>query len=171
MKRHIQSFLFYLVTCNILGNLFFVLLYIVMPLHYVFGMAYRMYLYHYTHFYQYIFIICFFFSLFAMLFNNLFARSKLSFKFLIILIIIILTITISSPFGHALYYFHDMLAGYFPNNWASILLDSALEGITPGGLSLSWFIILLSIPYNVIGIIASFYILNYGSKKFTKSLT
>jgi hypothetical protein len=71
------------------------------------------------------------------------------------LLIIILTVTISSPLGGMLWHLHDMLAGHFPKKWLwRIIRYGYREGIQFG-----WFIIILSVPYNIVGTIASFFIM------------
>ena len=125
----------------------------------VFGSWYRMICYHYGHPIQYIAIPVFFYGIVATWFTQKFYHSnrKPAFTFFIVL----LTIVLSSPFGGMLWHFHDMQAGWFPKNW----IDKLLGGFTEG-LGIGWLLILLSFPYNIIGVVIAYFLTDYGSKHF-----
>lgn len=80
------------------------------------------------------------------------------------ILIIILTILISSPFGGMLWHFHDMKAGYFPENWISKMIN---EGFI-WGLKMGWYIVLLSMPYNIFGSIFCFFLTKKGVDLYCK---
>ena len=125
----------------------------------VFGSWYRMIGYHYEHPIQYIAIPVFFYGIIATYFSQRFYQSKRKIGFT--LLIVVLTIVVSSPFGGMLWHFHDMQAGWFPKNW----IDKLLGGITDG-LGIGWLLILLSFPYNILGIAVAYFLTDYGSKRF-----
>lgn len=104
---------------------------------------------------QYIAIPCFFYGFLATSFSNRFKNSKLKKQILLTVLIIALTILLSSPFNGILWHLHDIQARYFPNNWLEILITDG----TSWGLSIGWFIILTSIPYNIFGSVIFFFLL------------
>jgi len=73
---------------------------------------------------------------------------------------IVLTILMSSPFGGMLWVFHDMKAGYFPENWMSKMIN---EGFIMG-LEAGWAVILLSVPYNIFGSVLCFFLTKKGAE-------
>lgn len=117
-----------------------------------------MFLYHSAFPLQYIVIPCFFYGILATLFTKSFKNKKIVGQILLTILIIILTILISSPFGGMLWHFHDMKAGYFPEKWISKMIT---RGFT-WGLETGWYIILLSIPYNIFGSILCFLLTKKG---------
>jgi len=127
----------------------------------VFGSWYRMIRYHFGHPMQYISIPVFFYGIIATWFKERFYRSNK--KIGLTLLIVLLTIALSSPFGGMLWHFHDMQAGWFPKNWMHKLFGGFSEG-----LAIGWFIILLSFPYNIIGIVIAYFLTDFGSKHFSK---
>lgn len=55
-----------------------------------------------------------------------------------------------------------MRAGYFPADWARVLfLSGALDG-----LLLGWFIVLLSVPYTVLGLLVCHGLLAAAARRF-----
>lgn len=72
-------------------------------------------------------------------------------------------VALSSPLGGMLWEWHDMRVGSFPADWARVLFpNGARDGLTVG-----WFIVLLSIPYNVLGLLVSYGLLAAGARRFT----
>ncbi|MGD1839907.1 MAG: hypothetical protein ACFB0B_03290 [Thermonemataceae bacterium] len=140
------------------------LLRLVLPGHQVFGALYRMFLYHWEFPLQYIAIPCFFYGIIATLLANLFQNRKTLGRILITGLIIALTISVSAPFGGMLWHFHDMQAGYFPPNWISIMVSKGFIW----GLELGWLIIGFSIPYNIMGTIACFFLTKKSVELFKK---
>ena len=159
-KRLKERFYFYWGTSFAIAALVYVVLWIVMPSHYVFGMLYRMHLYHYMFPAQYILIPCFFYGIIAAVLSDYFARQHLFMQLLLTAFIILLTVLISCPFGGMLWQLHDMSAGYVPNHWARKLF---IEGPRMG-LECGWFIVLLSIPYNIIGTVVCFFLTRKGAR-------
>jgi hypothetical protein len=125
-----------------------------------FASFYRMYVYHLSHPYQFIFIMCFVFSVLAALFCEKFKKLTPWKQILLTLLIVVLTIIISSPLGGMLWHLHDMLAGYFPKKWLWKLIRYGFRE----GIQLGWVIILLSAPYNILGVVMSFFIMRTVSK-------
>lgn len=158
----LKRLIFFWVTSFATATIGFYLLWFVMPGHYVFGTWFRMFTYHYQHPIQYIIIPCFFFGFIAKLFADKFYKQKTTKQILTTLIIATLTIIISLPFGGMLWNFHDMQAGYFPSDWTSKMIR---QGIGMG-LSAGWLIVVLSFPYNLLGLVACFFLTRTGAKLF-----
>lgn len=161
-KIYFKRLLFYWVTSFTIATLSFYLLWNIMPENYVFGAWIRMYLYHWEHPLQFILIPCFFYGIIASTISEKFAKIKLPGQIFLTLAIILLTILISSPFGGMLWHYYYMKSGYFPLNWLSKMIVNGFSD----GISIGWFIILLSIPYNILGCICCFFITRTGSKLF-----
>ncbi|MBC8408700.1 MAG: hypothetical protein H8E12_08285 [Rhodobacteraceae bacterium] len=162
IKNSIQKLIFYWISSYYIASMSYYILFLIMPYNYVFGAAYRMSLYHLEFPLQYIAIPCFFYGIIATFFSNKFRNSKIKKQVVLTLLIIVLTILLSSPYGGMLWHFHDMQAGYFPTNWLEVLV---VDGIS-WGLSIGWFIILTSIPYNIFGSIICFFLTKKGAKLF-----
>lgn len=120
-----------------------------------FAGLYRMYCYHWLHPFQFMFIPCFVFSVLAVAFSGKFKKASIPKQIGFTVLIIFLTILISSPLGGMLWHLHDMLAGYFPKNWFLKLVKYGFRE----GMQLGWIIIICSVPYNIIGMLTSFFIL------------
>ena len=128
----------------------------------VFGSLYRMVLYHFDHPIQYILIPCFFYGLMATSFSDRFLEKETKGKVLTTMLIIFLTILLSSPFGGMLWFLHDMQAGYFPADWfIKMMIQGGMDGIAIG-----WLIILLSFPYNILGVVVCYFLTKKGSELF-----
>lgn len=130
----------------------------------VFGVLYRMPLYHFTYPYQYIGLTCFIFALAAALIVMHKTNATPTKNTLLSLLVIIVTLAISSVLGGMLWEVHDMNAGYWPSFWQRKLLS---EGPRLG-LFNGWFIVLGSIPYNLFGIPIAIWLLNLGSDYFSE---
>jgi len=135
-----------------------------MPDHHVFASMYRMYLYHYQHPAQYILIPCFFYGIIATAFSNVFYRQSTVKQIFTTLLIAVLTVIVSLPFGGMLWHLHDMQAGFFPTNWAEKMVRKGTEM----GLSVGWWIVGRSFPYNLIGLVVCFFLTRKGSGLFWK---
>lgn len=150
--------LFFWISSFSIAYLSYYVLWLIMPNHRVFGSLYRMLGYHYAFPLQYIAIPCFFYGIFASLFATRFKKGKRLGRIFITVLIIVLTILVSSLFGGMLWHFHDMLLGYFPDNWVSKMITKG----SAWGFEMGWYIILLSIPYNVFGAIVCFFLTKKG---------
>lgn len=137
------------------------LLWRIMPHHYVFGTFYRMFLYHYQHPIQYIAIPCFFYGIIASVYSNKFYLQTYKRQIQTTIFIVSLTILISSPFGGMLWFYHDMQAGYFPANWVNKIISSGIST----GLSMGWLIIMLSLPYNILGFVVTYFLTKLGASQ------
>ncbi len=144
----------------ILASIFYYVLWLIIPSHRVFGSVFRMLPYHYQFPLQYIVIPCFFYGVLANLFANNFKKSKITKQMFLTLLIIVLTIFISLPFGGILWHFHDMKAGFFPEKWMFKLVNKGVAS----GFGIGWYIILLSIPYNILGAIVCFFLTKKGAE-------
>lgn len=158
----LNRFLFFFSSSFIIAYSMYYFLFMIMPKHYVFGQLYRMFLYHCNYPLGYILICCFFYAIFASLLAHQFLLANRKKRILLTLIIIIFTILSSSPFGGMLWHFHDMRAGFFPDNWMSKMISN---GFTEG-LKIGWFVILLSIPYNIFGAIICYFLSIRGATLF-----
>lgn len=160
----LYKLIFFWVVSLVSAIIGYYLLWYIMPEHYVFGIWFRMFLYHYEHPIQYILIPCFFFGILATIFLEKFSRQILLKQLQILILISSITILISSPFGGILWNYHDMQAGYFPVNWFEKMVKNGIEM----GLFMGWLIVALSIPYNLLGLLTCFYIMKFGSNLFIK---
>lgn len=133
-----------------------------MPKQYVFGVFYRMFLYHYEYPIAYIAIPCFWYAVLASVFSNRFKKSTPNRQLLFTLIIVGLTILLSSPLGGMLWHYHDMSAGYFPENWIAKMISKG----SLMGLEFGFIIVALSAPYNLFGLVISYYLMRWGAKLF-----
>lgn len=153
-----KRLIFFWATSFLLGTLLFFIL--KMFGFDAFGATFMMPQYHNAHPIPYILLACFFYGLLATRLTRRFSKRSLGGQVLMTLLIVLLTVLISSPFGGMLYYYHDMEAGYFLPNWPSILLQKgAFEGI-----QLGWLIAAISIPFNIIGIVVTFFLNLRGSQ-------
>lgn len=122
-----------------------------------FGGLFRMFLYHEDHPFQYIGLIAVIYGAMGSFWYAHWSNTTGRKRFLTILATIIITIAIASPLGGALWVIHDMQAGYFPQGrmfWDAIQWG-ALEG-----LRLGWLIMLVSIPFNIMGLLAGMFLLH-----------
>ncbi len=158
-----KRIIFYWITSFILATILYYLLWAIMPKHFVFGAYYRMFLYHWEHPIMFIIIPCFFYGIIAAILTDKFSKQKALGQIFLTIIIILLTIIFSSPFGGMLWHYYDMIAGYFPANWVSKMICQGCEW----GLEFGWLVIGLSIPYNIIGSIACYFLTKKGSELFT----
>ena len=130
-----------------------------LPGHHVFGALYRMFLYHEAHPLAYIALCCGCYGPLAARATPLFGRCGRWQRAGVVALLALATVGVSSPLGGMLWYWHDMQAGYFPAHWGSTLLSGAWEGLVLG-----WLIVLLSIPYNVLGLLVCYGLLAAGAR-------
>ncbi len=161
-----KRLIYFWITSFLIATICYYLLWLIMPRHYVFGTWFRMFLYHYQHPIQYILIPCFFYGIIATLYSDKFYTQSSKRQILTTIFIVILTTLISSPFGGILWFYHDMQAGYFPTNWIDRMTSNGISM----GLSIGWLIIVLSIPYNILGLVVCHFLTKTGARQFrTKS--
>lgn len=155
---------FYWLASFLLASGGYFLLWVVLTSHAVFGAWYRMFLYHWEHPLPYIVIPCFFYGILAAWLTGRFAKVK-SIKGQMgwTALIVGLTLLLSSPFGGMLWHYHDMQAGYFPDHWLWIFLSKGISW----ELTMGWLIVLLSFPYNLLGVVLCFYLNKMGATLFT----
>lgn len=122
----------------------------------------RMAAYHYEYPIQFILIPCFFYSLIASSVSDYFLRAKKIKRIFLTIAIVLLTVLISCPFGGMLWHFHDMQAGYFPDNWMNVLFVKA----PAMGLQWGFLIIASAVPYNLIGSVVCYFLTLKGANLF-----
>lgn len=159
-----KQVLFYWASSFIIAILSYYLLWLVLPGHKVFASWYRMINYHMEYPLAFIAIPCFFYGIIATLFNKSFLQSHLKKRLMTNSFIILLVVYLSAPIGGMLWHFFDMKTGYFPRNWPYKLL---VQG-SADGLRVGWLIIVLSIPYNLLGIAISYALTKKGCDLFDK---
>lgn len=115
-----------------------------------FGGLFGMFMYHEAHPFQYIGTVAVVFGLFGTCWVRRFGAVTGWKRPLSILLCLLLTLFVSSFFGGILWKIHDMQAGYFPEG---ARLWSDLGWGAKQGLLLGWLVILISFPYNLIGLI------------------
>jgi len=115
-----------------------------------FGGLFRMFMYHEAHPFQYIGIVAVVFGILGAGWVRFFGVTEGWKRWVSILLCIVFTIFVASVPGGILWKIHDMQAGYFTEGarfWRD-LWWGAKEGLLVG-----WFVMLISIPYNLIGIV------------------
>lgn len=161
-SENFKRFIFYFLSSFALATFGFYFLKAILPNSTIFGHLFRMRPYHLQFPIQFIFIPCFFFGIVATIFSSVFKKTLLSKGLLVSLIISTISILISLPFGGILWNYYDMQAGYFPENWFICLVSKgSLMGFSWGVL-----IIGLSIPYNLLGLLVSYFLTFVGSRYF-----
>ncbi len=147
-----------------LASLGYYLIEIWIPNDYVFGAlplsARLKYNYHFEHPYQYIIIPCFFYGLTATYFRNHLRKADSLNQIFWILLVIVISVLISSSCGGALWIIHDMLAGFVPDSILRMQLNIIIGMIL--GITFGWQIIVHSFPYNLLGIIVSYFVTKFG---------
>ena len=114
-----------------------------------FAAEFRMFLYHYEHPMQYIGVVAACYALVATVWTVFAKRRRAGLaRFLEILSVILVSLALACPLGGMLWHFHDMQAGFFPAFWPRKLLCGVLQGLLLGPR-----LILLSIPFNILGLI------------------
>lgn len=156
----IKRLLFYWVISFSLAISLYYALRIIVPNFYVFGLLFRMFVYHIEHPIAFIAIPCFFYGIVASAVTEYFIKLGYKRQILITIVIQFLTITISCPFGGMLWHYYDMKAGYFPSNWFIKMIQLGFEN----GLKFGWLVIIFSVPYNIIGSITCYFLTKKGSE-------
>lgn len=108
----------------------------------VFGLP-RMYLYHAMYPVQYLFLASFAFAAVAAVWARW--RGEVALRWWDAVGVLVLSLCVAGCLCGMLYVYHDMKAGYVPDDWGIRLLEGALAGPLVGG-----FILLISVPYNII---------------------
>lgn len=108
----------------------------------VFGLP-RMYLYHAMYPVQYLFLASFAFAAVAAVWARW--RGEVALRWWDAVVVLVLSLCVAGCLCGMLYVYHDMKAGYVPDDWGIRLLEGALAGPLVGGFTL-----LISVPYNII---------------------
>ncbi|MEZ5647993.1 MAG: hypothetical protein R3E60_03440 [Alphaproteobacteria bacterium] len=124
----------------------------------VFGGLFRMFMYHEEHPFSYIAVVCFVYAGVATIAGLWVRRHRLRKKLLAWLVIPV-TILLASIPGGMLWVIHDMAAGHF---LTGLHLYRYLAWGAVTGLKVGWLIILLSVPYNILGAVIGYYLTQYG---------
>ena len=158
----LKRILFYWLTAFGCATAGYFLLWALLPMHHVFGNPYGMFLYQDRYPLAYIALCCGCFAPLAAGATDAFRRCGRGGRVGVVALLALATVVLSSPLGGMLWEWHDMRAGYFPNDWPHVLfLDGARDGLTLG-----WFIVLLSVPYNVLGLLVCYGLLAAGARRF-----
>jgi len=133
-----------------------------LPGHHVFGAPYRMLLYHEAHPLAYIGLCCVLFGPLAAMATEAFRRRAGWGRVGVLAVVALATLTLSAPLGGMLWYWHDMRVGYFPPHWVQrLLLAGGCDGLAVG-----WLVVLLSVPYNALGLAVGYGLLVAGVRRF-----
>ena len=154
--------LFYWLTAFACATAGYGLLWLLLPGHHVFGALYRMFLYHEAHPLAYIALCCGCFGPLAAGATDAFRQRGRRGRVGVVGLLALATVVGSAPLGGMLWYWHDMQAGYFPAGWGRILLLSGSRD----GWALGWLVVLLSVPYNVFGLLVCYGLLAVGAQRF-----
>jgi len=158
----LKRILFYWLTAFGCATAGYFLLWLLLPGHHVFGNLYGMYLYQDRYPLAYIALCCGCFSPLAAGATDAFGRRGRWGRVGVVLLLALTTVVLSSPLGGMLWEWHDMQAGYFPADWVHVLfLNGARDGLIMG-----WLIVLLSVPYNVLGLLVCYSLLQAGTRRF-----
>lgn len=160
-NRIAKRILFFLPVGFIIASLGYMLLKNFFQKH-VFASLFRMFYYHEQHAYQYILLVCIVYTVLMAGFFSVINTQKRWLRSIKIIAVMFLTILISSPLGGVLWHIHDMQAGYFV--YGAHLRDKLWMGFT-WGLQLGWLIIFYSFPYNILGLIAGYFITELGLRR------
>lgn len=125
----------------------------------VFAALPRMFMYHEAHPFSYIAVICFVYAVFATRAALWLKRRNHRRQNLLIGLVILATIIGASIPGGILWAVHDMAAGHF---LTGTRLVNYLGLGAWRGLQVGWLIILLSVPYNLFGLIIAYFVTKYG---------
>lgn len=158
-----KLFMAYFAACFISASAIYQILHLIMPKGYVFGALYRMFLYHEVHPEQYIAIVSAAYGFSALIWTFRFGKKKGFARYFSMLAMMFLAIAIASPVGGILWTFHDMQVGFFPDR--DVMINHFCDGAVTG-LEIGWLIILLSIPYNLIGIVGGIFVTDFIQKRF-----
>jgi hypothetical protein len=158
----LKRILFYWLTAFACATAGYGLLWALLPRHHVFGAPYGMFLYQDAHPLAYIALCCALFGPLAAGATTAFGRRGRGGRVGVVGLLALATVAVSSPLGGMLWHWHDMRAGYFPADWVRILFLTGPRD----GLTLGWLIVLLSIPYNVLGLLVCYGLLVAGVRRF-----
>ncbi len=163
IPNSIQLFLYLTISHFYLAITLYFFLRLIMPHGWVFGALYRMPCYHWEFPAPYIaLVVLIHSSIITILFATKQHRNP---NILSTLVIMILTIFIASPLGGLLWVYHDMELGYYPTG---DLLTRNIFSAVRDGICTGWFIILLSFPYNLIGIYIGSKTIKYALRTFSR---
>ena len=159
MNRPLPLFTYFMAGCFFPASLGYFLLRPLMPEGWVFGALYRMFLYHWEKPCQYIFVVALFYAIIATPLASRCRTRNRKPSNMLILLAMIAPVALASPFGGVLWVIHDMQAGYFTegSRFREDLQWGALEGIRNG-----WLVIVTSVPYNLLGLVAGYFITRFG---------
>lgn len=121
-----------------------------------------MFLYHWQHPFQYIALVSIIYGFVASIWSVTLGHLVKWKRVLSILGVMLTSIILSFIPGGMLWKIHDMQAGFFPEGdaFCGDLLWGAITG-----LEIGWFIILISIPYNILGVIGGYVVTDQVQKK------
>lgn len=159
MTRVLKVYAFFAVSAFVLGSLGYRIVQSLTPNDHVFGVLYRMFLYHESYPFQYIAIVALTYAFIATGYALLWPRFSGWRQGGAIVAMILLTLLVASVPGGVLWKIHDMQAGFFTQGsrfWVDLLWGAS------AGLQAGWLVIALSVPYNVIGLIVGYGVTRLG---------
>ncbi len=133
----------------------------------VFGSWFRMFEYHYQHPYQYIAIVAVAYGLTAAAWARFLGHLTGVKRMVSIVAVMLGALILASVPGGLLWGIHDVQAGFVP---PSPVLRRNLMWAATTGLTFSWVIIGLSIPYNILGCVTGYAVTHFGQKILEKRI-
>ena len=159
MHKTILLFIYFTASAFSLTSIVYLMLSSLMPDGHIFGVLYRMFLYHHSYPLQYIAVYSLTYAIVATVVCLIWPKLIGWRRSVTILSIILFTVFAASVPGGILWKIHDMQAGYFPEGsrfWNDLLWGAS------SGLEIGWFIILISVPYNIICLALLYFVTHYG---------
>ena len=167
MKRLLTNFCLFAAACWSLGSVGYLLLVHVLPGCRVFGTWFRMFEYHYAHPYQYIFVVAVAYGLTAALWARFLGHLGGIKRVVSIIAVMLVALIVASVPGGLLWGIHDIQAGFVP---PLPVLRRNLVWAGTEGLTFGWVIIGLSIPYNILGCMAGYFVTHFGQQILEKEI-
>ncbi|MFG5776186.1 hypothetical protein ACFIQF_03860 [Comamonas sp. J-3] len=159
LKSFLGTALYCSVVCAVLQHVF--------EMRMVFAAMYRMFLYHLQHPYQYISLFCVVFASCLVLLLSAWPRVRHWPAWLLMPVVMALTVLLASSLGGALWKLHDMQAGYFPEGarfWSDLWWG------VESGVQLGWWLLLRSLPFNLLCLPAFYLACRYGLQTYRRVL-
>lgn len=76
-------------------------------------------------------------------------------------LVIVISLILIAPLAGMLWECYDMAAGFVPSFWFSKLMEGAVWGLSTG-----WIVLVLSIPFNICGLILGFFVTDAFGRMF-----
>ncbi len=161
MPRALKLFAFFAASAFLLGAAGYMALHTDRPHGHVFGALPRMFLYDEDHPFQYLSVVAITYALIATACVLRWPCLVGWRRTLAIFAIMVATVLVASIPGGILWKIHDMQAGFFTTGarfWSDLFWGAST------GLQVGWLVVLLSLPYNIIGLVAGYAVTSFGFK-------